>query len=96
MPKRNQFNTKVDYFLGVDRDWRECKDRQLRVEIDKFMEQELTSKNRSLTLLGTMQYLSEGMDRYKLGRDIDFFLQIILVGSILFRRSHHAIGNFPP
>jgi hypothetical protein len=48
------------------------------------MEQELTSKNRSLTLLGTVQYLSEGMDRYKLGRDIDFFLQIILVGSILF------------
>ena len=32
--KGNQFNTKVDYFLGVDRDWRECKDRQLWVEID--------------------------------------------------------------
>ena len=31
--KGNQFNTKVDYFLGVDRDWRECKDRQLWVEI---------------------------------------------------------------
>ena len=61
----------------------ECKDRQLWVEIVKFMEQELTSKNRSLALSGTMQYLSEGMDRYKLGRDIDFFLQIILVGSIM-------------
>jgi hypothetical protein len=24
-----------DYFLGVDRDWIECKDRQLWVEIDK-------------------------------------------------------------
>jgi hypothetical protein len=23
--KGNQFNTKVDYFLGVDRDWRECR-----------------------------------------------------------------------
>ena len=31
--KGNQFNTKVDYFLGVDRDWIECKDRQLWVEI---------------------------------------------------------------
>ena len=28
-------DTKVDYFLGVDRDWIECKDRQLWVEIDK-------------------------------------------------------------
>ena len=33
--KGNQFNTKVDYFLGVDRDWIECKDRQLWVEIAK-------------------------------------------------------------
>ena len=32
-----------------------------------------------------MQYLSEGMDRHKLGRDIDFFLQMILVGSIFFK-----------
>ena len=31
--KGNQFITKVDYFLGVDRDWIECKDRQLWVEI---------------------------------------------------------------
>ena len=23
--KGNQFNTKVDYFLDVDRDWRECR-----------------------------------------------------------------------
>ena len=31
--KGNQFNTKVDYILGVDRDWIEYKDRQLWVEI---------------------------------------------------------------
>ena len=31
-----QFNAKVDYFLGVDRDWRECKDRQLCVKIDYY------------------------------------------------------------
>jgi hypothetical protein len=31
--KGNQFNTKVDYFLGVDRDWIECKDRQFWIEI---------------------------------------------------------------
>ena len=34
--KGNQFNTKVDYFLGVDRDWIECKDRQLWIEIVLF------------------------------------------------------------
>ena len=32
--KGNQFNTKVDYFIGVNRDWKECKDRQLWVEIE--------------------------------------------------------------
>jgi hypothetical protein len=34
--KGNQSNIKVDYFLDVDRDWRECKDRQLWVEIDMY------------------------------------------------------------
>jgi hypothetical protein len=34
--KGNQFNTKVDYFLGVDRDWIECKGRQLWIEIVLF------------------------------------------------------------
>jgi hypothetical protein len=32
--KGNQFNTKIDYFIGVDRDWRERKERQLWVEIE--------------------------------------------------------------
>ena len=36
LEKGNQFNTKVDYFLGIDRDWRECKDQQLWVEIGSF------------------------------------------------------------
>ena len=30
--KGNQFNTKVSSLLGVDRDWSECKDRQLWIE----------------------------------------------------------------
>ena len=32
--KGNQFNTKIDYFIGVDRDWRGRKERQLWVEIE--------------------------------------------------------------
>ena len=54
--KGNQFDTKVDYFLGVERDWIECKDRQLWVEIVDGNVKNAFTITGYVTILGAVKF----------------------------------------